>query len=90
MHIRPGKNLPDPGFRRGDGINNANPTDVAMKYFEDFHPGDVFDCGSRVVTQEEIIAFATQFDPQPFHVDVAAAAKSHFATFNRRESPLRN
>ncbi len=49
-----------------------------MKYFEDFHPGDVFDCGSRVVSQEEIIAFAKQFDPQPFHVDAAAAAKSHF------------
>ena len=49
-----------------------------MKYFEDFHRGDVFDCGSRVVTEEEMIAFARQFDPQPFHVDPAAAAKSHF------------
>ena len=49
-----------------------------MKYFEDFHPGEVFDCGSRIVTQEQIIAFARQFDPQPFHIDPAAAAKSHF------------
>ena len=49
-----------------------------MKYFEDFHAGQVFDCGSRVVTQEEIIVFARQFDPQPFHIDPGAAAKSHF------------
>ena len=32
--------------------------------------------GSRTVTQEEIIAFATQYDPQPFHVDRDAAAAS--------------
>ncbi len=49
-----------------------------MRYFEDFHPGEVFDCGSRVVTKEEIITFAKQFDPQSFHVDEAAAARSHF------------
>jgi acyl dehydratase len=47
-------------------------------YFEDFHPGQEIPLGSRTVTEEEIIAFATQFDPQPFHVDREAAAKSHF------------
>jgi acyl dehydratase len=45
-------------------------------FFEDFHPGQVIELGQRSVTQEEIIAFATQFDPQPFHVDPAAAAQS--------------
>ena len=45
-------------------------------YFEDFYPGQEIDLGSRSVTEEEIIAFATQFDPQPFHVDKEAAAKS--------------
>jgi acyl dehydratase len=49
-----------------------------MRYFEDFHAGDVIDCGTRLVTTEEIIAFAKQFDPQPFHIDEAAAKKSHF------------
>jgi acyl dehydratase len=49
-----------------------------LKYFEDFEPGSVLDCGTRLVTKEEIIAFAREFDPQPFHIDEAAAAKSHF------------
>jgi len=45
-------------------------------YFEDFFPGQEIDLGARSVTEEEIIAFARQFDPQPFHVDHDAAAKS--------------
>lgn len=49
-----------------------------MKYFEDFPPGTLIDCGSRMVSKEEIIRFAREFDPQPFHIDEAAAAKTHF------------
>jgi acyl dehydratase len=45
-------------------------------YFEDFYPGQEIDLGTRTVSEEEIIAFATQFDPQPFHVDRAAAEAS--------------
>ena len=45
-------------------------------YFEDFHPGQEIDLGERTVGEEEIIAFARQFDPQPFHIDRAAAAAS--------------
>lgn len=45
-------------------------------YFEDFYPGQDIDLGTRTVTQEEIVAFATAFDPQPFHVDAEAAAAS--------------
>jgi acyl dehydratase len=45
-------------------------------YFEDFFPGQEIALGSRTVSEEEIVAFATQFDPQPFHVDPAAAAGS--------------
>jgi acyl dehydratase len=45
-------------------------------YFEDFHEGQVIELGERTVTEEEIIDFARQFDPQPFHVDREAAAKS--------------
>ena len=47
-------------------------------YFEDFEPGKVIAVGSRTLGEEEIIAFARQFDPQPFHVDHDAAAKSMF------------
>ncbi len=45
-------------------------------YFEDFHVGQQIDCGERTVSEEEIVAFARQFDPQPFHVDRAAAGDS--------------
>lgn len=47
-------------------------------YFEDFFPGQEIALGSRTVSEEEIIAFATQFDPQPFHVDHDAGAASIF------------
>jgi acyl dehydratase len=45
-------------------------------YFEDFQVGKVIDVGSRTITEDEIIAFGKQFDPQPFHVDREAAAQS--------------
>ena len=48
-----------------------------MKYFEDIALGDVWDLGERAVGADEIIAFATMYDPQPFHTD-AAAEKSFF------------
>lgn len=47
-------------------------------YFEDHVPGSVYHVGSFVVTEEEIIAFAKQYDPQVFHVDPEAARKSSF------------
>ena len=47
-------------------------------FFEDFRPGDVTDTGSLTVTKEAIVAFAQQFDPQPFHVDEEAARRSPF------------
>jgi acyl dehydratase len=43
-------------------------------HFEDFKSGDVAIYGPRHVTREEIIAFAAEFDPQPMHLDEAAAA----------------
>ena len=47
-------------------------------YFEDFEPGQDIDLGTRTVTEDEIVAFAREFDPQPFHVDRDAAAESIF------------
>jgi acyl dehydratase len=49
-----------------------------MKYFDDILLGDAFEVGSHRFTAEEIKAFALRFDPQPFHVDEEAAARSHF------------
>jgi acyl dehydratase len=44
--------------------------------FEDFEVGSVRTYGPRLVTREEIIEFASEFDPQPMHLDEAAANKS--------------
>lgn len=47
-------------------------------YWEDFKVGDTQVMGSHTFTEAEIIEFARQFDPQPFHVDPRAAEKSAF------------
>ena len=47
-------------------------------HFEDFAVGRVFDLGEKTLTKEEILAFATEYDPQPFHVDEEAAERSAF------------
>ena len=47
-------------------------------HWEDMQPGQVRELGSVTPTREEIIAFATQFDPQPFHLDDEAAKASVF------------
>lgn len=48
------------------------------RYFEDYVPGFTVDCGSFSVSEAEIIAFAKEFDPQPFHVDPVGAADGPF------------
>jgi acyl dehydratase len=53
-------------------------TDHALTYFDDYVPGTTYDCGSVTISEAEIISFATQFDPQPFHVDPSAAAHGPF------------
>ena len=40
-----------------------------MLHYEDFTVGRVFDLPPHTVTAEEIIEFAAEFDPQPFHLD---------------------
>ena len=49
-----------------------------MQYFEDIEIGRTQKFGSRAVTREEVLEFATKYDPQPFHLDDAAAAATHF------------
>ena len=48
------------------------------RYLEDFAVGQKFASGRLRVGQEEIKAFAAEFDPQPFHLDEAAAKESLF------------
>jgi acyl dehydratase len=59
----------------------ASVTDLpapATWYFEDYIPGRTVDCGSFSLSEAEIIAFAKEYDPQPFHVDPVAAAHGPF------------
>src|SRR6202165_2895974 len=49
---------------------------IMMLTFEDFPPGHFGTFGPRRVTREEILAFAAEFDPQPMHLDEAAASRS--------------
>ena len=52
------------------------PDPAPKRYWEDFTPGQVIEYGPRRVTREEIVGFAAEFDPQPFHLDEAAARAS--------------
>ncbi len=49
-----------------------------MRYYEDIEVGETHEFGEYHVTEEEIIEFAEQYDPQPFHTDPEAATESAF------------
>lgn len=51
---------------------------MSVRWFDDWEVGEVHDYGSYTVTEEEIVAFARQFDPQPFHIDPEAAKASPY------------
>jgi acyl dehydratase len=46
--------------------------------FAEFRPGMVFTAGRRSITEQEIIEFATRYDPQWFHTDPPRAAASRW------------
>jgi len=47
-------------------------------WWEDFKVGDQTELGRHAFTEQEIVAFGRQFDPQPFHVDPEQAARTPF------------
>ncbi|MDG5751331.1 MaoC family dehydratase [Qipengyuania sp. XHP0211] len=49
-----------------------------MIYFEDIEVGSRQSFGRYEVTREEVLDFASKYDPQPFHLDDEAAAQTHF------------
>jgi acyl dehydratase len=51
---------------------------IAERYFEDYVPGSVHEYGPIFVSEQDIIAFAKQFDPQDIHVNGEAAARGPF------------
>jgi acyl dehydratase len=59
----------------------ADPNPVGGKaalYLEDLHVGQRFRSGTHRIDEEQIRAFAGQFDPQPFHLDAEAAKATLF------------
>lgn len=51
---------------------------IEDRYFEDYIPGSVYEFGSILVEEQDILDFARKFDPQAFHVDHDKARQSHF------------
>jgi acyl dehydratase len=51
---------------------------VTERHFEDFVPGSMAEFGPIAVDEAEVVAFAERYDPQPIHVDPAAAANGPF------------
>ncbi|MCP3735180.1 MaoC family dehydratase [Sphingomonas sp. RP10(2022)] len=49
-----------------------------MQYFEDIEVGSKASFGDYAVTRDEVVAFAGQYDPQPFHLSDEAAAGTYF------------
>ena len=52
----------------------AGPT----RFWEDYELGAVYEIGSKLMTKEEIVEFASKYDPQPFHLDEDARRRSIF------------
>ena len=49
-----------------------------MKYWEDFAVGERAELGHHTFTEDEIVGFGRQYDPQPFHIDADAAQRGPF------------
>jgi acyl dehydratase len=47
-----------------------------MRYFEDFEAGQVIELGSEQMSEQRMLEFAREFDPQSFHTDPEAAKRS--------------
>jgi acyl dehydratase len=67
-----------PGAISAKGCGPETGGRMVKRYFEDFKAGDRFKGDSIDVSQDAIIRFAREFDPQPFHVDPDAARQSMF------------
>jgi acyl dehydratase len=51
---------------------------MKQRYFEDLKAGERFKSATYKVSEDQIISFAREFDPQPFHLDAAVAERTMF------------
>jgi acyl dehydratase len=59
-------------------MNNGLPLDPTQRWFEHYPVGAVYELGSFSVSEQEIIDFAVQYDPQDMHVDPVVAKDGPF------------
>jgi len=59
-------------------IPNDGGTKLKVHYLDDLSVGQRFRSGTKLVTEEEVIRFAREYDPQPFHTDPEAARATFF------------
>lgn len=52
--------------------------EISERWFDDFNVGEVFETESHQMTEQRILSFAQEFDPQIFHTDPVAAAETVF------------
>ncbi len=64
-------------FASRSGLSFVN-TEIITCHFEDFSAGQIFRGESIAVSADDIKRFAAAFDPQPFHLDEAAASQTFF------------
>ena len=58
--------------------NGAAAANTPRMFLDDLPEGYRFDTGSRTLSEADILAFAREHDPQPFHLDREAAEATHF------------
>ena len=54
------------------------PVPASERWFEHYTPGAIFEFGATTVSEHELVSFAQAYDPQSFHIDSEAAARSMF------------
>jgi acyl dehydratase len=59
-------------------LSKTGAPSMSERYFDDLSSGERLQSGQYIVTEEEIINFAREFDPQPFHLDAAVAGQTMF------------
>lgn len=65
-------------YREAASATGSRAGRVMAKYLEDFREGEVWQSGSIVIGEDEMIAYAKANDPQPIHVDPDAAKNGPF------------
>ena len=62
---------------------------VVIEWFDDLVLGMRFNSSGKQVTREDVIRFASEFDPQPYHLDEAAAERTPLKGLARRAGTQR-